>query len=495
MWPFPKKKSPPEEGATMTEAEHPHGAAQSVDVVAARLAEAVETGVKAALQDFTTKGGTLAPSGAATAGTPAAQPHPVPPVGGGSGGQVATPPTPASEQPAASPVQDQVAAPPPSIPVHVSTGARESSLTTLEPIGLQAQPRPQIEVRRTINVTPAGHEAQHTPPPQPQHALPPLASAPIVDPAGARGSIPVQTVATVAPPQVPELGEPMILIGNPKLPSTPRDFPRVAATAADSMIDGGTVNGLTVRAASLRGDDHRWNCDPRQDAFGVHVLSPVDRPAAPGEPELLVCVADGVGSQTYSHIGSRLVCEVIAHAVTEQAASLLDPAREAQVKSECVDLMDRLATRLEETAAARGVPAKSLSTTLVAAVIGGGPGDRQAAVFGVGDSPSWVLRGGEFYPVLGDADSPEIASTRTDALPSGKNSVVIKFIRGLKPGDMLLLCTDGLGNPMRDKGVRDQLAAWWGGPNVPGLPQFYWQMSFRAQTYGDDRTAVCVWVA
>ena len=60
---------------------------------------------------------------------------------------------------------------------------------------------------------------------------------------------------------------------------------------------------------------------------------------------------------------------------------------------------------------------------------------------------------------------------------------------------MLMLCSDGLSGPMdNNESVRDQLADWWGG-QPPSLPEFYWQMSFRAQTYGDDRSAVCVWVS
>ena len=56
-----------------------------------------------------------------------------------------------------------------------------------------------------------------------------------------------------------------------------------------------------------------------------------------------------------------------------------------------------------------------------------------------------------------------------------------------------MVCTDGLSNPMRNAAVSSQLAQWWGRGTVPGMPEFGWQLSFRAKSYGDDRTAVCAW--
>jgi serine/threonine protein phosphatase PrpC len=61
------------------------------------------------------------------------------------------------------------------------------------------------------------------------------------------------------------------------------------------------------------------------------------------------------------------------------------------------------------------------------------------------------------------------------------------------PGDMLLVCTDGMSNPMRNENVRAQLAEWRGSGRVPSMREFGWQMSYRVKTYDDDRTAVCVW--
>ena len=58
---------------------------------------------------------------------------------------------------------------------------------------------------------------------------------------------------------------------------------------------------------------------------------------------------------------------------------------------------------------------------------------------------------------------------------------------------MLMVCSDGMSNPMTNDDVREQLARWWGGEQVPGLMEFGWQVGYRVKSYGDDRTAVCVW--
>jgi len=138
-----------------------------------------------------------------------------------------------------------------------------------------------------------------------------------------------------------------------------------------------------------------------------------------------------------------------------------------------------------------------LSTTLLVAVVDDVPGQgqtRRAVVFGVGDSPAYLIRGGRFERLQGQrADEGPVTDTTTDALPDNVNSVFAASLE-LAPGQMLMLCTDGLGNviqPVSNKHVRDQLLAWW--QNVPTTLEFGWQVSFRAKSYGDDRTVICIW--
>jgi serine/threonine protein phosphatase PrpC len=288
---------------------------------------------------------------------------------------------------------------------------------------------------------------------------------------------------------------PAILVGRPRLGSAPGRPPRAKRSPADSVLDGAQVAGFTVRAASLRGDDHRYNCDPRQDSIGLWALN---RPSwlNSGEDLLLVCVADGVGNCPLSHLGSAEACWLLRQHVEAHIAALTS-AQETEVQRGCQRVIDEVAAGLRVLADSHGLGAKEVSTTLTAGLVVPAKKRSEAAadalVFRVGDSPGFLLRKSEWKSIASKSgDEEDVYSTGTDALPTRPETCQVET-RRLLAGDMLMLCSDGLSGPMdRNENVRDQLAEWWGG-HPPSLPEFYWQMSFRAQTYGDDRSAVCVW--
>ncbi|SDT50348.1 protein phosphatase 2C domain-containing protein [Actinoplanes derwentensis] len=282
-------------------------------------------------------------------------------------------------------------------------------------------------------------------------------------------------------------GEPLVLVGNPRLGSTPRSFPTAPESPPDSMIDGHEVADLVVRAASLRGDDHRWYGEPRQDSFAVHKLS------TPGGEALLCCVADGVGSKPLSHIGSAALCRLLGPVIAPYAADLLDPEQEGMLRTRLASLITEVSKLLGKKADEYREQPSALSTTLVAALFGPVTGGRrQAVLFAVGDSPAFVLRDGMIEEPFGAEDPVELAGGATAALPASVGEVTAS-VAELAAGDVVVLCTDGLGNPMKNTGVSDKILAWWQG-SPPNMAEFYWQLSFRAQSFGDDRTAVCVWV-
>lgn len=65
-----------------------------------------------------------------------------------------------------------------------------------------------------------------------------------------------------------------------------------------------------------------------------------------------------------------------------------------------------------------------------------------------------------------------------------------------RPGDTLLLCSNGLAEPMRDEPeLPDELAERWGPPGPPGLPAFLADTQLRIKGYADDRTCAAVWEA
>ncbi|MFC4029911.1 protein phosphatase 2C domain-containing protein [Streptomyces polygonati] len=322
--------------------------------------------------------------------------------------------------------------------------------------------------------------------------------------AGAGPAAPDEPAAepAVAPEPValgPRFPEPVVLVGRPSLGSAPRALPQVTAAAPDSVVDGGTVGGLVVRGASIRGDDHRYFGETRQDAMGFWTLNP---PPAGGQgspaadPVLLACVADGVGSQPLSQLGSSLVCRLLPQHTALRFDRLAQRAPLEALAGACRAVASDIAAGIRVEAAERRADAKELSAAMAAALVfpGGASGPARALLFAVGDCQGFLLSRGVWRAVLGPAgDDGDIMSTATDALPGHPDRVAVAEC-ALESGDVLLLCTDGLANPMRNDSVLDRLAQYWGAGHAPALPEFYWQLSFRAQTFGDDRSAVCVWV-
>ncbi|MBE1537596.1 protein phosphatase 2C domain-containing protein [Actinomadura algeriensis] len=266
----------------------------------------------------------------------------------------------------------------------------------------------------------------------------------------------------------------------------PRGLPRSATAVPDMVFDGADYDGLTVRAASLRGDDHRYYGEPRQDAVALWPVS------LAGTDAVAVCVADGVGSQPLAHEGAALACRLFRDEVERVAASWAWDAFDELAAGITAGVADGMARYAAEARA----DLKTLSTTLVAAVVDAGPGDepRRAVMLSVGDSAAYWLHAGKLAELMRDETAPGggIVDPRTAALPG--DPAAVRTVSGwLNREDVLVLCTDGLSNPMHGDEVRDRLVASWSGPEVPGIIEFGWQLAFRAKSYGDDRSAVCVW--
>ncbi|MEU8055220.1 protein phosphatase 2C domain-containing protein [Microbispora bryophytorum] len=277
----------------------------------------------------------------------------------------------------------------------------------------------------------------------------------------------------------PELTEPHVIGREPRLVSRPGPLP--AFRRPDSEIDGADLRGLTVRAASVRGDMHRYYGTVRQDAMGLW---------QDNDRMLLACVADGVGSKELSHIGAVTACDVARSNLPDFLAQTTDPTRAARC------FVENIADDIHARAAQELVAPNSLSTTFLAALVEDLPDQSRhhVTVIRVGDCTAWLLRGSVWTSLFRNQENEEgVANTATFALPRDVDRVEVRT-GYLHPGDMLLLCTDGLAKPMRGAEVRASLASWWSqGP--PPLVDFFWQMSFRARTHDDDRTAVCVWRA
>ena len=268
-----------------------------------------------------------------------------------------------------------------------------------------------------------------------------------------------------------------------------------AATAGlavpDTVLDGAEFPGLTIRGASMRGDDHHARQEVRQDSMGMWRVWDGETAA------ILLCAADGVGSQPLSHLGAAHACAALRSRAGRSVTQLLAASQDGSLAELAAHVIGDICLAIDEVARRLGVEPKALSTTLAAALVEAGPAtedERRYLILNVGDATAFVLRDGEFVPCLGGSHDPNapITSSGTWALPTAVGPVGTA-VGTIGPRDMLMVCTDGMSNPMLNRDVRDQLARWWGGDTIPGLPEFGWQLSYRVRTFSDDRTAVCVW--
>ncbi|NKY17469.1 protein phosphatase 2C domain-containing protein [Tsukamurella spumae] len=255
----------------------------------------------------------------------------------------------------------------------------------------------------------------------------------------------------------------------------------------DTMLDGWSTRAATVRAVSLRGHLHRYDGAPRQDDVAVH--------AAPSG-RIIAVVADGVSAALHAHIGAST-------ATTVAVQWLLSEAPEVGARIAWLELVRAISWQMTERA--RSVLGgeidgedveRGFATTMVAAVIDPNPdGVLEVEAIGVGDSSGWILRDGEFVPLLGGKNDGAggLASSAVVGLPRTPSSIT-PVSAVLYPDDVLLLGSDGVGDPLGSGqgGVGDLLRAVLGS-TVPSMMEFGNAVDFSRETFDDDRSLVAVW--
>lgn len=257
----------------------------------------------------------------------------------------------------------------------------------------------------------------------------------------------------------------------------------------DSVMDGWGENRFTVRAASVRGQLHRFNGAPRQDDFALAWLRSPDR--------LIIAVADGVSSAAQSHLGATIAVRfalqwLIDHLVDEPAKVdwhelFRHAAWQLVAQSKELFARDDEDPRFAES---------QLATTLICAVIDFRAEDKAAKAYivGVGDSGAWVTGDGTFARLFGgkNGDSP-ITSSAVSGLPQVPKELAA-IVTTLTPGSVLLIGTDGFGDPLGsgDAEVGKTFADVLRTP--PSLLSFAHLLDFSRETFDDDRTLVAVWL-
>ncbi|MGA5648496.1 protein phosphatase 2C domain-containing protein [Streptomyces seoulensis] len=260
------------------------------------------------------------------------------------------------------------------------------------------------------------------------------------------------------------------------------DGDEFAAFTPAVLLDGAEAGRLTVRAASVRGDSHNWEGSCRQDAMTLTRIGP------PGAEFLLLAVADGLGSARNSHSGSYQVTRQVALHL-HRAAHVIDEALKGADESE----LRALANKVIAHAVSELPIDQDHATTLHVLLVPTDAAVRERVLFSVGDGGLFILRDGH-WTRRGPADESALLDTRTEALPHAYRSVKAALFRS-EPGEVLLLGTDGITNPLtqRNPEFAQYLAGAWGGPEIPSLSDFLWQAQTRAKSYDDDRTVICVW--
>ncbi|WP_324604145.1 protein phosphatase 2C domain-containing protein [Streptomyces sp. Amel2xE9] len=324
----------------------------------------------------------------------------------------------------------------------------------------------------------------------------------------------------------------------------------------DTVLDGARYGACTLRAVSLRGDSPRYRGEPRRDAlltarFGsgeqalVLVAMATGARTAPqahrAAAEACRWIARAVGR---SHV--RLVEDIRA-------------GRRGELKAGLHRLTDRSLGRLRATAVERGIDPEEYTADLRCLLLPADPECRVRVFFGVGAGGLFRLRGGAWQDIQPDVPAPAApagpatsvgpatsagptagaatnAGPATPATPAGPTAgaapapdapapggdrltldfalpappspyvpepppepprAPFRFRASLaRPGDVLLMCTDGLADPLRgEPELAARLAGRWSDAVAPGLAAFLADAQTRVKGYADDRTAAAVWEA
>ncbi len=317
----------------------------------------------------------------------------------------------------------------------------------------------------------------------------------------------------------------------------PADPDGLDGLVPDTVLEGARYGTCTLRAVSVRGDSARYRGEPRRDALLVA------RFGAGEQALVLVAMATGARATAGAHRAAAEVCRWIGRAVGRSHARLaedLRAARRGDLKSGLHRLTDRSLGRLRAGAAEQGLEPHEYAATLRCLLLPADPECRTRVFFGVGAGGLLRLRDGEWQdmepdvgdvtgaPVLGFGSAPRRTpgsapgGTLDDApgeTPDGDRLTMdlgittapgphdgppaepprepFRFRASVaRPGDVLLMCTAGLAEPLlNEPGLGELLARRWTGRPAPGLGEFLADSRVRVKGYADDRTAAAVWEA
>ena len=271
-----------------------------------------------------------------------------------------------------------------------------------------------------------------------------------------------------SPPVVPAIGNP----GRAAL-EVPDGPPPAVLGRSDIELSGASLPGISMRAASVRGVQHRARHTVRQDAFAL---------AQTRDEGAVAVVCDGVGSLDRSDYAAALVSLRLAEA---GAAGIPWPDAFAAANAELAK------TAAEWESAGLG----AMATTAVALTARRSSGWWFGEVAWVGDSPLWHLGDDAIWRPVTDAAADDDAAYHSSGVrPLPASEGACSWCSFRIRGGALFAMTDGVGNPLAWAGdVRETLGRWWAGP--PDPLTFAGQVGFARKAHMDDRTVVGIWPA
>ncbi|MFI2348390.1 protein phosphatase 2C domain-containing protein [Streptomyces sp. NPDC019443] len=255
----------------------------------------------------------------------------------------------------------------------------------------------------------------------------------------------------------------------------------------DTVFDGWSTRYITVRLASVRGDEHRCSGRPRQDDITVAWHESTEA--------VVFAVADGVSAAPQSHIGAALACRTAVNDLLGQLdEERAEPDWTRVVQAAAYQLLMRVARVGEPSEEHRKEAMAQLATTLVAGRVLPLPdGTLRVDLVHVGDTAAWQLVEGLYYPLLGVESDDEISSSAVLALPRLPPALRPRSYQ-LPADGVLLVGTDGFGVPLGDgTGMVGELMAT-GLSHPPREPRTLAHLlDFSRETFDDDRTLLAVW--
>jgi protein phosphatase len=241
----------------------------------------------------------------------------------------------------------------------------------------------------------------------------------------------------------------------------PDPFPSLYPTVACSE--------LRVRGAARTDPGLERSNNEDAAAFG-DARGAAFEPPATAELEADACfvslVCDGMGGEAGGEIASRLAVETILGVLRVHAATLCEP----DVGRGLVASIEAAAARIQREAREQPIYARMGTTATLGAVVA-----RSFVCAQVGDSRAYLFRGGQLTQLTRDQTLLELLrqnATLGDRLDDAVGGHVILQAVGssprlevavtetaLEPGDVVLLCSDGLSGVVPDALIAATLAA------------------------------------